>query len=1395
MIKSPFKFLDSYTLADRNVFFGRDQEITELYRKVFESKILLVYGVSGTGKSSLINCGLASRFDDSDWLPVNVRRGNNIIDSLNNSFNKQVTKPYSKNLSVSEKLQSIYLDHFKPIYLIFDQFEELFIFGSAEEKTGFKKLLKEVVESETQCRVIFIIREEFLAGITEFENDLPDIFSNRFRIEKMKRANAISAVEGPCKIHNIKMETGFSEELVGKLCSSANEIELAYLQIYLDRIFRISLTEQNKEEDVEFSKEILTRAGSVSDLLGQFLDEQIGVMEDPNTATSILKSFVSLQGTKRHMNETEILDSIKAFGTLIPMPELLRYLTKLVDLRILRERDETGHFELRHDSLASKIYEKFTALEKDIIEVEQFIENTYSTYEKRGKLLTADDLEYIALYESRLHLSKDIWGFIDKSKAVLKSAKRKRTNIAIATAITLLIILSVFTIWAIRERSVAQDQRNKALAEKYNFLARDLAAVDPTKALRLAEYAHSLDTANFNISNNVEKIYYENNMYSVLSRHNYYANSVIFFHDGMRLLIGTSDKTVKILDLDGNETQVLKQTSAIESVALSLDERMILTGSDDNIARLYDIKGNLIQLFKGHSGTINSVAFSSDGQKMLTGSDDFTARLWDINGNVLQIFAGHTDIVKSAIFSPDNKIIATGSFDNTARIWDQCGKLIKVLKGSSSAVGVLKFSPDGMKVLAACEEHAALLWDLNGNLIQQFIGHQCSISTIDISPDGQKILTASCDNTCRLWDIQGNILQVFKGHTGWIPSAIFSPDGQKFVSASSDNTVRLWDLKGNSMQTFKGSKSEILSVAFSPDGKKILTGSFDNTAKLWDLKGNLIHIFEGHFGPVFCVAFSPDGNRILTGSDDQTARLWNIKGEVMKIMTGHTATIKSCCFSPDGRTIITGSNDYTLRFWDQDGNEIKVYNLTATIKSVAFSPDGQKILIGSGDHTARLWDLDGNLIQLFKAESDPVISVAFSPDGRKILTGSYGLTAHLYDTKGNILTVFKGHTTNISSVAFSPDGQRIVTVSAGDNSARLWNLRGDVIQYFRGHTSGITSVKFSPDGQELLTGSYDNTARLWSVKMTYHEFNSGNNYDVFGISDRIKYNIISYSQVLKSENESELSEAADYYFQEFRQSIVPDKSRYLSYANLLYQKLAAKHADNIKYLLNLLNSYYYMNESETSYRIINEIKRTNEKTRLFSSVDDLLLSIACKTELYRLKADTMLYDNIIESNKKLLSSNQTDDLIRINNFYSDQCHNLDSIGLQLKFPEAMIITSQVLINNKLTNVSLLKSISEENSDLSMKLITMKDFKLSLKAALLSLQADSSNEYIYTNLPLAYIFNNKYNEAKKIYLKFIDLILKSENKPYNKIFLQDIETLENQGIMHPDFNNVKELLKK
>ena len=146
MIKSPFKFLDSFTKEDKAIFFGRDHETEELYQKVFESKLLLIYGVSGTGKSSLLQCGLANKFQESDWLPISIRRGGNINESLRKgitNFQLRITNSNNdgkqQQPSLKKLLRNLYLDNFKPIYLIFDQFEELFIFGS---KPNAKNLLQ-----------------------------------------------------------------------------------------------------------------------------------------------------------------------------------------------------------------------------------------------------------------------------------------------------------------------------------------------------------------------------------------------------------------------------------------------------------------------------------------------------------------------------------------------------------------------------------------------------------------------------------------------------------------------------------------------------------------------------------------------------------------------------------------------------------------------------------------------------------------------------------------------------------------------------------------------------------------------------------------------------------------------------------------------------------------------------------------------------------------------------------------------------------------------------------------------------------------------------------------------------------------------------------------------------
>ena len=244
----------------------------------------------------------------------------------------------------------------------------------------------------------------------------------------------------------------------------------------------------------------------------------------------------------------------------------------------------------------------------------------------------------------------------------------------------------------------------------------------------------------------------------------------------------------------------------------------------------------------GHTDDVVAVAFSKDG-RLATASMDGTVRLSDsATGKPVGVpITGHIGRVALA-FSPNGRMLATGGIDGAVRRWNPAtGRPVGArLTGHLRLVLAVAFSPDGRLLASGGDDHTVRLWDpaIGRPVGAPLTGHTGTVAAVAFSRDGHLLATSSSDETVRLWDPATGkpVGTPLTGHTGSVAAVAFSPDGGLLATGSSDGTVRLWDpATGKPVGIpLTGHTDSVHAVAFSPDGRLLATGSSDSTVRLWD---------------------------------------------------------------------------------------------------------------------------------------------------------------------------------------------------------------------------------------------------------------------------------------------------------------------------------------------------------------------------------------------------------------------------------------------------------------------------------------------------------------------------------------------------------------------------------
>ena len=451
---SPFKFLDPYGIEDRKIFFGRDAEIAQLYKQVFESRLMLVYGQSGTGKTSIIQCGLANRFDPLDWFPIFVRRKDNINTGLAAEIRRAAVTPIADDVGIIEAINSLYLDHLRPIYIIFDQFEELFVLGSAEEQGIFVDTVRVILGSATRCNIIISMREEYIAMLQDFERAVPTLFDSRVRIEQMKLGNVEEVITGTTAATGITLENGVAtaQRIIANIADRRDGVQLSYLQVYLDKLHRGAATTATP---LLFTDDLVDRTGALGDVMADFLDEQTKAIQtrikarvpdiDKDAVQRLLEEMTTLEGTKQPMPRAELVASLPRLA-----PVLDETLDALEKSRILRCAD--GVYELAHDSLAGRIADRRGSERKTQMREEKLIRDSLAIFDlKRKNYLSPEDLARIRPMLGQLRLTPGEADFVKTSS----DRARRRRRLVIGGTVSIIAVLAAFSWFAYEGQQTA----------------------------------------------------------------------------------------------------------------------------------------------------------------------------------------------------------------------------------------------------------------------------------------------------------------------------------------------------------------------------------------------------------------------------------------------------------------------------------------------------------------------------------------------------------------------------------------------------------------------------------------------------------------------------------------------------------------------------------------------------------------------------------------------------------------------------------------------------------------------------------------------------------------------------------------------------------------------------
>jgi WD40 repeat protein len=218
-------------------------------------------------------------------------------------------------------------------------------------------------------------------------------------------------------------------------------------------------------------------------------------------------------------------------------------------------------------------------------------------------------------------------------------------------------------------------------------------------------------------------------------------------------------------------------------------------------------------------------------------------------------------------------------------------------------------------------------------------------------------------------------------------------------------------------------------------------------------------------------------------------KLWDLAGRrEIAALDAHRATVTALVFSEDGGTLCIGTADGVVELWGINHRQLRdTLNADerAPITAIRLASGGSALAAGNETGDITVWDLPTPADRKrFRAERTPVREVSFSPGGRLLVAvvGSGAVVTWDLGT-GLLRDTHQGPRRGRGVVATTLPGNERVILASADHSVidvRMISDGGRPIR-LAGHTGTVRCLAFHPDGWTLVSGSEDQTIRVWDL--------------------------------------------------------------------------------------------------------------------------------------------------------------------------------------------------------------------------------------------------------------------------------------------------------------------------